>query len=121
MSGILKTVQSIFYSVGLKEPWKMTGIRSLPDFEYYLPFGLTYRGISPGNQPIKAVVPHDVPKLVYDIKYFARDYRRNNSYTVRSVDSKTPFDYSKVFGSAPLKPADVKTVRIPEVMPHRGC
>ncbi len=30
-----------------------------------------------------AIIPGDVPQLVYDIKYHTRDYRRHNTYTAR--------------------------------------
>jgi hypothetical protein len=44
---------------------------------------------------VSAVVPHDVPALVYDTRYYGRDYRRNNKYTKRVVD-RTPLDVDKV-------------------------
>ncbi|KXZ49771.1 hypothetical protein GPECTOR_19g222 [Gonium pectorale] len=118
--GALQALKRVLYSVGIKEPWKMTGVRSLPDYEHYMPMGLEYRKFSPGTQPVKAVIPHDSPRLVYDIKYFVRDYRRNNKYTMRQVDTKIPFDFEKLFAAAPLKPEEVKFVPRPAVMPTRG-
>ncbi|GIL66046.1 hypothetical protein Vafri_19594 [Volvox africanus] len=115
----LKALKDVLYRVGIKEPWKMTGVRSLPDYEHYMPTGLEYRKFSPGTQPVKARVPHDAPKLVYDIKYFVRDYRRNNKYTARTVD-KSPFDFEKMFADAPVKPEEVKFVPRPATMPTRG-
>ncbi|KAG2491735.1 hypothetical protein HYH03_009898 [Edaphochlamys debaryana] len=116
----LKSLMNTLYGFGFKEPWRMTGVRSLPDFEHYLPKGTEYRKFSPGNQPVKAKIPHDPPKLVYDIKYFVRDYRRNNKYTARTVDSKTEFDFQKLFNEMPVKPDQVKTVPMPATTPHRG-
>lgn len=37
--------------------------------------GTEYRRFSPGSQPVKAIIPHDVPQLVYDIKYFGASPR----------------------------------------------
>ena len=48
MSNFLKSLKEALYRVGIKEPWKMTGVRSLPDYEHYLPKGLEYRKFSPG-------------------------------------------------------------------------
>lgn len=48
MTSLLKTLKDVLYRVGLKEPWKMTGVRSLPEYEHYLPKGLEYRKFSPG-------------------------------------------------------------------------
>lgn len=73
MAEVTKTlvaVRDALYKVGIKEPWKMTGSWSIPEFLHFLPTGREYRKISPGSQPVKAVVPHDAPSLVYDIKYF---------------------------------------------------
>ncbi|GFR52300.1 hypothetical protein Agub_g14837 [Astrephomene gubernaculifera] len=117
---VLKSVRDALYRVGIKEPWKMTGIRSIPEYEDYMPMGLEFRKFAPGTQPVKAVIPHDSPKLVYDIKYFTRDYRRNNKYTARTVDSKTTFDFEKLYAGMPVKPEEVKLVSRPDVMPHRG-
>ncbi|KAG2452783.1 hypothetical protein HYH02_003013 [Chlamydomonas schloesseri] len=117
MAEALKALEKVLLRIA---PWRMTGIRSIPEFEHYLPMGLEYRKFSPGTQPVKAVVPHDAPKLVYDIKYFVRDYRRNNKYTARTVDAKTTFDFDKLYAGMPTKPEQVKNVPRPLVMPTRG-
>ncbi len=44
----LKSLANTLARVGIKEPWKMTGVRSLPDYQHYLPQGLEYRKVSPG-------------------------------------------------------------------------
>lgn len=44
---LLNTVGKIFYSVGIKEPWKMTGVRSIPEYLHYMPSGLEYRAVAP--------------------------------------------------------------------------
>jgi len=91
----LMAVRQQFHKMGIKEPWLMTGAWSAPDHQHFLWDGTHYRAISPGSQPIKARVPHDPPQLVYDIKYFVRDDRRNNKWLARTVDKK-PFDFDKV-------------------------
>lgn len=48
MAGALKSLKELFYRIGIKEPWKMTGVRSLPDYEHYLPKGHEYRKFAPG-------------------------------------------------------------------------
>jgi len=123
MSSVTKTLASVreaLYKVGLKEPWRVTGAWSLPDFQHFLPSGHEYRKHSPGSQTVKAKIPHDSPRLVFDIKYFVRDHRRNNKYMARTVDAKTPFDFDKMFASAPVKPEDVQMLPSPGVMPTRG-
>mmetsp|Transcript_16357 Transcript_16357/g.28044 ORF Transcript_16357/g.28044 Transcript_16357/m.28044 type:complete len:139 (-) Transcript_16357:314-730(-) len=122
-TGFLAGAGKAVYSgnLGLKEmrPWKLTGSWTEPDYMHYLPSGLEYRKISPGSNPIKAIVPHTPPSLVYDIKYFVRDDRRKTFYTARTVDA-TPFDFSKMFGKAPLKPEQLVEIPTPPMMPTRG-
>ena len=90
---------------------------------------------------VQAIIPHDSPRLVYDIKYAreslsydgdfldddlsrsllsARDYRRHGKYTSRAVDAKAPLDLDKMFASAPVLPAEVKEIARPPIMPNRG-
>ena len=44
---IFSSVGKMFYAVGLKEPWKMTGVRSIPEYIHYMPNGLEYRAVAP--------------------------------------------------------------------------
>ena len=39
------------------------------------------------SQPVKAVVPHSKPELVYDIKYFTRERRRAEEKALFGADS----------------------------------
>ncbi|KAJ9506619.1 hypothetical protein QJQ45_018323 [Haematococcus lacustris] len=91
----LEKVRNALYSIGLREPWKVTGSWTVPDYLHYMPDGTQYRKVSPGSQPIKAIIPHDHASLVYDIKYHPRDFRRNNKFTARTLDTK-PYDFDKV-------------------------
>jgi len=59
------------------------------------------------SQPINAIIPHDVPELVYNTRYYGRDYRRNNKYSARTVD-RTPLDVDRMLASMPLTPEDIK-------------
>eukprot|EP00882_Tetradesmus_deserticola_P001535 GHRQ01001657.1.p1 GENE.GHRQ01001657.1~~GHRQ01001657.1.p1 ORF type:complete len:115 (+),score=38.10 GHRQ01001657.1:240-584(+) len=91
---------------GVKKPWEMTGIASTADYLDYLPGADEFRKHAPGSQPIKAVIPHDVPELVFNTRYYVRDYRRHNKYSMRKVD-RSPLDFSQLMSSMPLKPEDV--------------
>jgi hypothetical protein len=51
-------------------PPQITGIASTPDYLPYLPPSTEYRKFAPGSQPVRAIIPHDVPQHVFDIKYF---------------------------------------------------
>ncbi|GFH26240.1 uncharacterized protein HaLaN_24354 [Haematococcus lacustris] len=115
----LEKVRNALYSIGLREPWKVTGSWTVPDYLHYMPDGTQYRKVSPGSQPIKAIIPHDHASLVYDIKYHPRDFRRNNKFTARTLDTK-PYDFDKMFASAPLTPSQLKLVERPGLMPTRG-
>eukprot|EP00775_Hariotina_reticulata_P003065 gene3065-3345_t len=79
---------------GIKKPWQITGIASTADYLDYLPSASEYRKHSPGNQPVKAQIPHDVPQYVFNTRYYVRDYRRNNQYAARTVD-RAPLDVEK--------------------------
>lgn len=92
---------------GIKKPWEFTGLTSTVDYLEYLPSPEEYRKHSPGSQPVSAIVPHDVPALVYDTRYYGRDYRRNNKYVARTVD-RTPLDADKMVASLPLTPEEVQ-------------
>lgn len=116
----LKSVVDGLAKVGIKAPWRYTGSWTTPDYLHYLPTASEYRRVAPGSNTVKAKVPSDHPSLVYDIKYFVRDHRRSSSYTARTVDAKTGFDFDKMFANAPLKPEEVKTIPRPPVMPTRG-
>ncbi|KAG1663957.1 hypothetical protein FOA52_001083 [Chlamydomonas sp. UWO 241] len=107
------------YNLGLRAPWLQTGIRSTPEWLHFLPDGTEYRKVAPGSQVVKAIIPGDVPQLVYNIRYYGRDYRRAGKYTSRTVATKEPFDFDKMYASAPLKPADIKEIPRPGAMVSR--
>lgn len=116
IEGLWKAAGRLLYSLGVRRPWEITGLTSTSDYLHYLPKATEYRKFAPGSQPVKAIIPHDVPQYVYDIKYFVRDYRRNNKYTARTVTASEPLDTQKMFASAPLKPEDVKTAPYQQVV-----
>mmetsp|Transcript_2571 Transcript_2571/g.6865 ORF Transcript_2571/g.6865 Transcript_2571/m.6865 type:complete len:125 (+) Transcript_2571:86-460(+) len=123
MAAIQKALSSMMtslYNMGLRAPWLVTGTRSTPDYVHFLPTGTEYRKHAPASQEVKAVIPGDVPQLVYNIRYYDRDYRRNNKYTMRTVATKEPFDFETMYASAPTKPSEIKDVPRPEFMTHRG-
>lgn len=91
---------------GIKRPWQITGIASTADYLDYLPKSGEYRKHSPGSQPVDAIIPHDVPQFVFNTRYYVRDYRRHNKYTMRTVD-RAPLDLEKMLSGLPLKPEDV--------------
>lgn len=113
----MKLVKDLFKNT--KKPWEVTGIASTADYLEYLPTGTEYRKISPGSQPVKAQVVHDVPQLVYNTRYYVRDYRRHNSYTARTVDH-SPLDVDKIIAALPLKPEDISYAPLPESVKDRG-
>jgi hypothetical protein len=45
MAEALKALEKVLLRIA---PWRMTGVRSIPEFEHYLPMGLEYRKFSPG-------------------------------------------------------------------------
>lgn len=118
--GVFQKVSQLLARLGAKKPWEITGIASTPDYLDYLPKAGEYRKFAPGSQPVKAIIPHDVPQHIFDTKYFVRDYRRNSKYTARVVETKTPFDFSKLYADAPLKPEDVKYIPTPGLVQDRG-
>lgn len=118
--GVLQKVGALLSRLGAKKPWEITGIASTPDYLEYLPPATEYRRFAPGSQPVKAIIPHDVPQHVFDIKYFVRDYRRNNKYTARAVGFKEPYNFSKLYERAPLKPEDVTYIARPATVQDRG-
>ncbi|KAF6259746.1 hypothetical protein COO60DRAFT_1638175 [Scenedesmus sp. NREL 46B-D3] len=110
---------------GVKKPWEITGIASTADYLEYLPGADEFRKHAPGSQPIKAVIPHDVPQLVFNTRYYVRDYRRHNKYSMRKVD-RSPLDFSQVravvelMASMPIKPEDVSYAPRSAMVNDRG-
>ncbi|MEW5307984.1 MAG: hypothetical protein WDW36_010350 [Sanguina aurantia] len=121
---VIKNVAERLNSIGVKPPWRYTGTWSLPTYLHYTASGLDYKKFSPGSPPIKAIVPHTPPKMVYDIKYYVRDFRRNNTYSASKIETNKPFDFAAMYAKAPLTPADVAgpetMVLRPPTMPTRG-
>lgn len=72
----LASVRNALSKLRVMAPWRITGVASDPEFQPYLPVASDYRTHSPMSQPVRAVVPHADPNLVYDIKYYPRDGRR---------------------------------------------
>eukprot|EP00798_Chlamydomonas_sp_ICE-L_P031867 gene31867-7074_t len=108
----------VIEKAGIKPPWKVMGCWSNPDFLPFMPTGNEYRKFSPGNPPVKAIIPHNDGNC-YDIKYYNKDFRRAGTFAARTVDT-SPFDFEKMFAAFPTKPEDLKEVARPEFMPTRG-
>ncbi|KAF5730184.1 hypothetical protein HS088_TW20G00556 [Tripterygium wilfordii] len=69
----------------IKKPWEITGPCADPEYRLAVPDALDYRVPSPAMIERKAIIPTSEPEHVYDIKYFARDQRRNRPPIKRTV------------------------------------
>lgn len=72
----------------LKKPWEITGPCADPEYKLAVPGALEYRLECPASTQVKACVPTSNPETVYDIKYYARDQRRNRPPIRRTVLKK---------------------------------
>jgi len=81
--------------IKLKMPWEITGPCSDPEYENAVPNALDYRPFSPASAPVRVYVPSADPELVFDIKYFPRDYKRNFKDRKRVVLSKTQLEEAR--------------------------
>lgn len=116
----LYNVCKSLYNMGMRAPWLMTGIRSDPAYEHFMPNGEGYRVVAPASRPEKPIIPGDVPQLVYATKYWERDFRRNSKYVARTVKGGEGLDVSKMFASAPTKPEQIVEIVRQPTTPTRG-
>ncbi|GER49307.1 methylthioribulose-1-phosphate dehydratase [Striga asiatica] len=72
----------------IKKPWEITGPVAHPEYLSAIPKATEYRVCCPATASAKAIVPTSLPETVYDIKYFARDQRRNRPPIKRTVLKK---------------------------------
>ncbi|CAK7323079.1 unnamed protein product [Dovyalis caffra] len=72
----------------IKKPWEITGPCADPEYRSAVPMVTDCRLECPATTKLKAVVPTSIPETVYDIKYFARDQRRNRPPIQRTVLKK---------------------------------
>jgi len=71
-------VSNLLSKVGIKAPWKITGVASTAEFRDYLPLAGEFRAHAPANPPVRPVVPQAEPEHVFDIRYSTRDTRREH-------------------------------------------
>lgn len=71
-------VGNLLSKVGIKAPWKITGVASTAEFRDYMPLAGEFRKHAPASQPIRAVVPFAETSRIYDIRYSNRDNRREH-------------------------------------------
>ncbi|KAL6498592.1 hypothetical protein OROHE_026533 [Orobanche hederae] len=79
----------------IKKPWEITGPVAGPEYLPSVPKATEYRIFCPATASAKAIVPTSLPETVYDIKYFARDQRRNRPPIKRTVLKKADVEKMK--------------------------
>ncbi|RDY13720.1 hypothetical protein CR513_01321 [Mucuna pruriens] len=72
----------------IKKPWEITGPCADPEYKSAVPLAVEYRVFCPATPKEKACVPTSLPETVFDIKYFARDQRRNRPPIRRTILKK---------------------------------
>ncbi|KAK7330280.1 hypothetical protein VNO77_24470 [Canavalia gladiata] len=72
----------------IKKPWEITGPCADPEYKSALPLAVEYRVFCPATTKEKPWIPTSLPETVYDIKYFARDQRRNRPPIRRTILKK---------------------------------
>lgn len=88
----------------IKAPWAITGPVAHPEYLPSVPRATEYRLSCPATVPAEAIVPSSLPETVYDIKYFARDQRRNRPPIRRTVLKKA--DVEKMMKEKTFGPSD---------------
>ncbi|MFX9844331.1 hypothetical protein ABTP16_00300, partial [Acinetobacter baumannii] len=88
----------------IKKPWEITGPAAHPEYMNAVPKATEYRLNCPATVPGKAIVPTSLPETVFDIKYFARDQRRNRPPIKRTVLKKA--DVEKMMREKGFGPSD---------------
>lgn len=71
-------VGNLLSKVGIKAPWKITGVASTAEFRDYMPLAGEMRKHAPASQPVRAMVPQAETDRIYDIRYSNRDSRREH-------------------------------------------
>lgn len=80
---------------------------------------VTMSVLARSSQPVQAIIPSDVPALVYNTRYYVRDYRRNNHYARRTV-GRAPLDMKALLASMPRTPEDVSYAPRAGMVQDRG-
>lgn len=117
-SKALATVKNFFSKIPFKAPWELTGVASSAEYRDYLHKATEYRIHAPGSQPVRPMIPQAREELVYDIKYYSRDTRRegmlvggtNKKKTVRyqldvTAKDDTPVAAADLTPGRPWRPA----------------
>ncbi|KAK9843093.1 hypothetical protein WJX74_006861 [Apatococcus lobatus] len=73
---IAETVTGFVQKLGLRPPWKVTGVVSTVEYKEALPEARDFRRYAPGSHPVRPSVPHNQPEHVYNTRYYPRDTRR---------------------------------------------
>ncbi|GMH40912.1 hypothetical protein BSKO_08816 [Bryopsis sp. KO-2023] len=92
MSGALKSLSQMLGRVGIRLPWKYTGVASGLEYQNHLPNADDYRAQSPASRPENLAVPQATPETVFDITYYKRDHRNPlpEKKAVESTDEAAP-------------------------------
>lgn len=85
----LAAVKNFMSKIPFKAPWEATGVASSAEFRDYLPKAGEYRVHAPGSQPVRPMIPQAREELVYDIKYYSRDTRREGMLVGGTNKKKT--------------------------------
>ncbi|KAL0036150.1 hypothetical protein WJX79_006007 [Trebouxia sp. C0005] len=85
----LAAVKNFVSKIPFKAPWEATGVASSAEFRDYLPKAGEYRVHAPGSQPVRPMIPQAREELVYDIKYYSRDTRREGMLVGGTNKKKT--------------------------------
>ncbi|MBA0858091.1 hypothetical protein Goshw_021404 [Gossypium schwendimanii] len=72
----------------IKKPWEVAGPCADPEYKNALPKATEYRIRCPATSLQKPIVPTSDPETIFDIKYYARDQRRNRPPIRRTVLKK---------------------------------
>ncbi|EYU44204.1 hypothetical protein ABFS83_08G031400 [Erythranthe nasuta] len=88
----------------IKKPWEYTGPASHPEFRLSILKATEYRLACPATITARAIVPTSLPETVFDIKYFARDQRRNRPPIKRTILTKA--DVEKMVKEKTFGPSD---------------
>ncbi|KAL4297044.1 hypothetical protein GQ457_12G006250 [Hibiscus cannabinus] len=72
----------------IKKPWEITGPCASPEYKSAVPKATEYRVHCPATTLLKPIVPTSDPETVFDIKYYARDQRRNRPPIRRTILKK---------------------------------
>eukprot|EP00873_Tetraselmis_striata_P021115 jgi/Tetstr1/441379/TSEL_029628.t1 len=95
----LKAIGDVLAKVGIKAPWKVTGVASHVEYKDAIlkaSNSVAVRRGTPASQPEKVAIPNSEPENVFNIRYYDRKERMTAATWPSHPTPPTPSPYKTV-------------------------